>query len=82
MRNHASAAPAFVPPAPPRAASTSWTERMLLRVMGLPTDEQIQERLRNHRGLFARLTPEQREAMYAYDGPDVLGPANGPRRTF
>lgn len=85
MRNRASVAPIFASPAPPRAASsTPWGERLMLRVLGLPTEEEVAERLRNYRGFFARLTPEQRAAIDAWDGldPDVLGPANGPKRTF
>jgi hypothetical protein len=82
MKDRASAAPMFAPPR--AAASTPWTERLMLRLMGLPTQEEIQERLRNHQGLFARLTPEQRAFLDAWDGPDpdVLGPANGPKAKF
>jgi hypothetical protein len=69
--------------AAPRAArSTPWTERLMLRILGLPTEEEAERILRNRPGFFASLTPEQRAAMYAYDGPEVLGPANGPKRTF
>jgi hypothetical protein len=52
--------------------------------MGLPSEEQIQERMRNFRGVFARMTPEQRAFVEAWDGPDpdVLGDPNGPKRTF
>jgi hypothetical protein len=83
MKN-ASAAPVFAPQVPPRAAATPWTERLMLRLMGLPTEEEIQDRLRNFRGVFTRMTPEQRASIEAWDGPDpdVLGPANGPRRKF
>jgi hypothetical protein len=50
----------------------------------LPTEEEVAERIRNYRGFFARLTPEQRAAIDAWDGPDpdVLGDPNGPKRTF
>lgn len=85
MKDHASAAPRFASPAPPRtAASTPWTRRLMLRLMGVPTDEEIRERLRDFRGVFARMTPEQRTFLDNWDGPDpdVLGPANGPRREF
>jgi hypothetical protein len=70
--------------APRAAAATPWPERLMLRLMGLPTDEEIQERMRNHQGLFTRMTPEQWAIIDAWDGPDpdVLGPANGPKRTF
>lgn len=82
MKNRASAAPMFALPVPPRTAAPSWAERLMLRLMGVPTDEQVEERLRNYRGFIARLTPEQIAAMDAYDGPEVLGPANGPKRKF
>ena len=48
----------------------------------LPSMEEVEERLRNYRGFFASLTPEQIAAMDAYDGPEVLGDPNGPRRSF
>ena len=38
------------------------------------------EFLRNY--LFASLTPEQLEAVKAYDGPELFGNPNGPKRTF
>ncbi len=82
MRNRPSAAPIFASPAPPRAGRTPWGERLMLRILGLPTAEEAEERLRNYRGFFARLTPEQRAAINDYDGPEVLGPANGPKRKF
>jgi hypothetical protein len=84
MRTEASVAPITTSPAPPHAASTRWTERLMLRLMGLPSEEQIQERMRNFRGVFARMTPEQRAFVEAWDGPDpdVLGDPNGPKRTF
>jgi hypothetical protein len=44
--------------------------------------EDVEERMRSYRGFFARLTPEQIEAIKAYDGPDVLGDPNGPKRKF
>lgn len=83
MNEHVSAAPVFAAPASGRATRrTPWHERLMLRLYGLPTDEQIEERMRDYKGFIARLTPEQIAAMDAYDGPEVLGPANGPRRTF
>lgn len=84
MKNRASAAPMFASPAPPRAAATPWTERLMLRLMGLPTDEEIQERMRNFRGVFARMTPEQWASIDAADAhdPDVMGSPNGPKRKF
>lgn len=52
--------------------------------MPLPSMEEVEERMRNYRGFFARMTPEQRAFLDAWDGPDpdVLGPANGPKRNF
>lgn len=67
------------------SADAGWRLRRIRRgwlSMPLPTIEEVEERMRNYRGLFARLTPEARAAIEAYDGPEVLGPANGPRRTF
>jgi hypothetical protein len=72
----------FASPAPPRPASPSWGERLMLRILGLPTEEEAERILRSRPGFFASLTPEQRAAMDAYDGPEVLGPANGPKRKF
>jgi hypothetical protein len=84
MKNQVSVAPATASPASPRAASTPWTVRLMLRLMGLPTEEEVQERMRNFRGVFARMTPEQRAFIDAWDGPDpdVLGDPNGPKREF
>jgi hypothetical protein len=82
MRNRASAAPMFASPVPPRTAAPSWVQRLMLRLMGVPTDEQADERLRNYRGFIARLTPEQIAMMDATDEFDVLGDPNGPRRKF
>lgn len=48
--------------------------------MPLPTMEEVEERLGNYRGFFASLTPEQMNAIEAYDGPDLPGSPNGPRR--
>jgi hypothetical protein len=82
MRNRASAAPIIAAPRPAR--STPWTERLMLRILGLPTEEEAERILRDRPGFFASLTPEQRAAMNAWDGPDpgVLGPAHGPKREF
>ncbi len=38
--------------------------------------------MRNHPGFIASLTPEQIAAVKAYDGPEVFGNRNGPKRTF
>lgn len=81
MRNRASAAPIF---ASPRPAGPSWGERLMLRILGLPTEEEAERILRSRPGFFASLTPQQRAMLDNWDGPDpdVLGPANGPKRTF
>jgi hypothetical protein len=80
MKNRASAAPIFA--APRAARSTPWTERLMLRVLGLPSEEEAERILRNRPGFFSSMTPEQRAALGTFDGPEVLGPANGPTRTF
>ncbi|HEX5869594.1 MAG TPA: hypothetical protein VFY65_04200 [Longimicrobium sp.] len=81
MKNRTSAAPIF---ASPRAASPSWGERLMLRVLGLPTEEEAERILRSRPGFIASLTPEQRAFIDAWNGPDpdVMGSPNGPRRTF
>jgi hypothetical protein len=82
MSDRASAAPIFATPAPP--PRPSWAERLMLRLLRLPTIEEAERILRNRPGFFAQLTPEQRARWDAWDGPDpdVLGPANGPKRKF
>jgi hypothetical protein len=82
MRNRASAAPMFASPAPPRPASPSWGERLMLRILGLPSEEEAERILRSRPGFFASLTPEQIAMMDATDQFDVLGDPNGPKRTF
>jgi hypothetical protein len=86
MKNQASIAPSIASPAAPQPATstTPWTERLMLRLMGIPTEEEVTERMRNYQGFFARMTPEQRAFIDAWDGPDpdVLGDPNGPKRTF
>lgn len=79
MSNRASAAPIFNTPARPRP---SWAERLMLRVLRLPTIEEAERILRNRPGFFARMTPEQLAAMDSIDPYEVLGPANGPKRKF
>ncbi|HEU4881675.1 MAG TPA: hypothetical protein VFT45_05505 [Longimicrobium sp.] len=54
----------------------------MLRVLGLPTEEEADRILRSRPGFIASLTPEQIEAINAYDGPEVLGDPNGPKREF
>jgi hypothetical protein len=83
MRDQASAAPIFASPAVARPATThSWGERMMLRILGLPTEEEAERILRSRPGFIASLTPEQIEAIMAYDGPEVLGSPNEPKRAF
>ena len=89
MSNRSASAALILRPAPmqrARRASFSHPGWGLRRIQPdwwpLPTMEEVEERLRNYRGFFASLTPEQRAAMDAYDGPEVLGPANGPKRNF
>jgi hypothetical protein len=48
----------------------------------LPTMEEVEARLRSYPGFFASLTPEQRAIMDAWDGPEVMGDPNGPKRKF
>lgn len=81
MRNRASTTSIF---ASPRPANPSWGERLMLRILGLPTDEEAERILRSRPGFIASLTPEQLAAIEAWDGPDpdVLGDPNGPRRKF
>ena len=81
MSDRASAAPIFSTPTRPRP---SWAERLMLRVLRLPTLEEAERILRNRPGFFSSLTPEQRAFLDNWDGPDpdVLGPANGPKRNF
>lgn len=47
-----------------------------------PTMEEVAERLRGYRGPFASITPEQWAEITAYEGPEICGNPNGPRRTF
>jgi hypothetical protein len=82
MRDRASAAPLFASPVPPATAAPSWGQRLMLRLMGVPTDEQVEERLRNYRTFIARLTPEQLAIMQSTDEFEVLGDPNGPKRNF
>jgi hypothetical protein len=71
------------PPAAPQPSSAhSWFERLILRILGLPTIEEAERILRSRPGFIASLTPEQIAAMDAYDGPEVLGSPNGPKRQF
>ena len=82
MKNSASAAPMFAAPVPPATAAPSWGQRLMLRLMGVPTDEQVEERQRNYRTFIGRLTPEQLAIMQSTDEFEVLGDPNGPRRKF
>jgi len=83
MRNRASVAPIFASPAPPRPSDTpSWGERLVARLLGLPSLEEAERRLRSEPGFIASLTPEQIEAINGRDEFEVLGPRNGPKRKF
>lgn len=48
----------------------------------LPSLKEAERRMRSHPGFIASLTPEQRAMIDAYDGPEVWGNLNGPKRTF
>lgn len=85
--------PGMLSPAAPPSSSrprldsgrnASWRIRRIRRSWFYPPPsmEEVEERLRSDRGFFASLTPEQRAAMEAYDGPEVLGDPNGPRRKY
>ncbi|HEY0015966.1 MAG TPA: hypothetical protein VGC13_06590 [Longimicrobium sp.] len=91
MTNHATALisqPVRRHASRPRFACAAGCRRGIRRIraswefMPLPTMEEVEERMRGYRGFIASLTPEQIAAMDAYDGPEVLGPANGPKRKF
>ena len=94
MRNGSSTTSAFAPATPGplarlRIAPARDASRVIRRIRRawhspppLPTMEEVEERLRGYRGFFASLTPEQWAAIEAYDGPEVFGNPNGPKRTF
>jgi hypothetical protein len=46
----------------------------------VPSLAEAERRMRKHAGFFASLTPEQLEMIKAYDGPEILGRSDGPRR--
>jgi hypothetical protein len=50
--------------------------RALYWLLGMDdiTPEEARERMRNGRGFFASLTPEQMEIIRTYDGPENFGP--------
>jgi hypothetical protein len=48
----------------------------------LPSMEEVEERMRNYHGLWETLSKEDREFLRTYDGPEVLGNPNGPKRKF
>jgi len=39
--------------------------------------EEARRRIRAKRGIFASLSPEEREEILSYDGPEFLGPPDG-----
>ena len=79
MNDHASTAPVFASPAAPLAPSShSWGERLTLRVLGLPTYEEAERRLRDRE----RQRERQREVSEFRDHPPLPseGRAAGSRR--
>lgn len=92
MMNHARI------PAPPRRRRSATLARVLSSGRGnwglrrirrawfspppLPSIEEVEARLRSYPGFFASLTPEQRAIMDAWNGPEVLGDPNGPKRKY
>jgi hypothetical protein len=88
MSNRTASATLISPPAQQRARRASFSHAGwgLRRIhpdwWPLPSMEEVEERMRNYRGFFARLTPEQIAAIDAYDGPEVLGSVDGPKRKF
>ncbi|HLM69064.1 MAG TPA: hypothetical protein VK358_16105 [Longimicrobium sp.] len=48
----------------------------------MPSLEEAERRIRSRPGFIASLTPEQIAMITAYDGPEVFGNPNGPKRTF
>lgn len=89
MSNRTASATLILRAAPPqrvRRASFSHPGWGLRRIQPgwwpLPTEEEVEARLRSYPGFFASLTPEQRALMDAWDGPEVLGDPNGPKRRF
>jgi hypothetical protein len=47
-----------------------------------PTIEEVEERLRGFRGFFASLTPDQLALLMDWEGPEILGDPNGPKRVY
>ena len=83
MNERVTTAPVFASPAEPRSASShSWAERLMLRLLGLPTIEEAEARMRSRPGFIASLTPEQIAAMEEADPYEVLGSPKGPKRKF
>ena len=89
MTNRPGMTSSAAPPSSSRPRSDSgrnagWRIRRIRRAWFYPPPsmEEVEERLRSYRGFFASLTPEQRAAFDDYDGPEVLGNPNGPKRTF
>lgn len=42
--------------------------------------EEARRRMWSRPGFFASLTPEEREAIFSYDGPEILGPPDSKYR--
>jgi len=54
--------------------------RRAIERMTIPSLAEAERRMRGHPSFLASLTPEQWEMIKAYDGPEVLGRGDGPRR--
>lgn len=48
----------------------------------LPSIEEAEARIRSRPGFLASLSPEQIAFIKSWDGPDLLGSPNGPKRTY
>lgn len=46
----------------------------------MPSPEQARRRILSKPGFFATLSPEAWEYVRNYDGPEIMGPPDGPRR--
>lgn len=46
----------------------------------VPSADDVERRVRSGTSFLASLTPEQLEMIKAYDGPEIMGRSDGPRR--
>jgi hypothetical protein len=60
-----------------RRIRRSWCSPLLL-----PSIEEAERRMRSRPGFIASLTPEQIAMLTTYDGPEIWGDPNGPKRTY